>query len=258
MSPTLAPLAPAVILVRPQLGQNIGSCARAMLNFGLTDLRLVAPRDGWPNADAGPSASGADSVLAAARMFETVQAAVADLTHVYATTVRGRELTRPVVTPAQAAAEMRARAGQSGLMFGPERSGLLTGDLVIAHAILTVPVNPAFGSLNLAQAVLLAAYEWFGAGDATPASVLANYDAPAPHGELEGLIAAFDATLDAAGYFAPPETVAAKRMTLRNLLTRPAYSGKEVRTLRGMVTALGEGRRRRKPEIEHPEANPKE
>ena len=234
---------PAVILVRPQLGQNIGSCARAMLNFGLTDLRLVAPRDGWPNVDAGPSASGADSVLADARVFDTLQEAVADLHYIYATTVRGRELTRPVVTPHRAAAEMRERDAPSGLLFGPERSGLLTTDLVVAHAILTVPVNPAFGSLNLAQAVLLAAYEWYQAGATTEASVLANYDAPAAHGELEGLIEAFDAELAAAGYFAPPETVAAKRMTLRNLLTRPAYSGKEVRTLRGMVTAFT-GRRR--------------
>ena len=243
--PDAGTLGPAVILVRPQLGQNIGACARAMLNFGLNDLRLVCPRDGWPNADAAPSASGADSVLAAARVFDTVQAAVADLSYVYATTVRGRELTRPVVTPHAAAAEMRTRGARSGLMFGPERSGLLTDDLVIANAILTVPVNPAFGSLNLAQAVLLTAYEWFRAGDATPPSALANYAAPAPHAELEGLLAATDAALVAAGYFAPPETVAAKRLTLRNLLTRPAWSGKEVRTLRGMITALHRGPRNR-------------
>ncbi|QXQ08061.1 RNA methyltransferase [Sphingosinicellaceae bacterium] len=233
---------PAVILARPQLGQNIGACARAMLNFGLTDLRLVAPRDGWPNPDAGPAASGADSVLAGARVFDTVQAAIADLGYVYATTVRGRELTRPVVTPAGAATEMRARPAKSGLLFGAERSGLLTEELVIAHAILTIPVNPAFGSLNIAQAVLLTAYEWFRVGDSTPASALANYAVPAPHAELEGLIEATSEALAVAGYFAPPETVAAKRLTLRNLLTRPAYSGKEVRTLRGMITALGKGR----------------
>ena len=235
---------PAVILVRPQLGQNIGSCARAMLNFGLRDLRLVSPRDGWPNDDAWPSASGADIVLSEARVFGTLQEAVADLSYVYATTVRGRELTRPVVTPGRAATEMRGRAATSGLIFGPERSGLLTTDLVVAHAILTVPVNPAFGSLNLAQAVLLAAYEWFQAGDATPETQLVNYDAPAPHGELESLIEAVDGGLRAAGYFAPPETVAAKELTLRNLLTRPAYSAKEVRTLRGIVTALVKGQRR--------------
>lgn len=230
--------APAVILVRPQLGQNIGSCARAMLNFGLTDLRIIAPRDGWPNPDAGPAASGADSVLAAARMFDTVQEAVADLSYVYATTVRGRELTRPVVTPAGAAAEMRGRGATSGLMFGAERSGLLTEELVVAHAILTVPVNPAFGSLNLAQAVLLTAYEWFKAGDDTPLAALVNYEAPAPHAELEGLIGALSKALEAALYFGPPETVAAKRLALRNMLTRPAWSAKEVRTWRGMVTAL--------------------
>ena len=235
--------APAVILVRPQLGQNIGSCARAMLNFGLTDLRLVSPRDGWPNPDAGPAASGADSVLAGARVFDTVQAAVADLAYVYATTVRGRELTRPVVTPAGAAAEMRARPAISGLMFGAERSGLLTEELVVAHAILTVPVNPAFGSLNLAQAVLLTAYEWFKARDETPETALANYEGPAPHGELEGLIDALSEALEAARYFGPPETVGAKRLALRNMLTRPAWSAKEVRTWRGMVTALARGPR---------------
>ncbi len=234
--------APAVILVRPQLGQNIGSCARAMLNFGLNDLRLVSPRDGWPNPDAGPAASGADSVLAAARVFDTVQAAVADLSYVYATTVRGRELTRPVVTPAGAAAEMRGRAATSGLLFGAERSGLLTEELVVAHAILTVPVNPAFGSLNLAQAVLLTAYEWFKAADDTPAAMLANYEAPAPHVELEALIEAVSVALEAARYFGPPETVAAKRLALRNMLTRPAWSAKEVRTWRGMVTALARTR----------------
>lgn len=238
--------APAIVLVRPQLGANIGSCARAMLNFGLTDLRLVAPRDGWPNADAGPSASGADEVLAAARVFDTVQEAIAELAYVYATTVRGRELTRPVVTPAQAAIEMRGRGARSGLLFGAERSGLLTEELIFANAILTVPVNPAFGSLNLAQAVLLAAYEWYRAGDATPAHALANYEAPAPHAELEGLIAAMDAALAEAGYFAPPETVAAKRLTLRNLLTRPAWTAKETRTWRGMVTALHRGPRIRR------------
>lgn len=238
--------APAIILVRPQLGQNIGSCARAMLNFTLTDLRLVAPRDGWPNADAGPAASGADEVLAAARVFDTVQDAVADLAYVYATTVRGRELTRPVVTPGQAATEMRTRGARSGLLFGAERSGLLTEELIFANAILTVPVNPAFGSLNLAQAVLLAAYEWHRAGDATPPVTLANYEAPAPHAELEGLVGALDAALVDAGYFKPPETVAAKRTTLRNLMTRPAWSAKEVRTLRGMVTALHNGPRVRR------------
>ena len=232
-------IAPAVVLVRPQLGENIGACARAMLNFGLTDLRLVAPRDGWPNPDAGPSASGADAVLAAARVFDGVAAAVADLHYVYATTVRSRALTRAVVTPGQAAAEIRARPEPSGLMFGPERSGLETDDLAVAHAVLTVPVNPDFGSLNLAQAVLLSAYEWFRQGDATPAERLDNYEGPAPHADLEGLIAALDDALEAKDYYRVSGGRAANaRRNLRNLLTRPAFTANEVRTLRGVVTAL--------------------
>ena len=233
---------PAVVLVRPQLGANIGATARAMLNFGLTDLRLVAPRDGWPNPDAGPSASGADVVLADARVFADVGEAIGDLTYVYATTVRNRDLTRPVVTPAAAAAEMRGRPGRSGLLFGPERAGLLTDDLLLAHAILTVPVNPSFGSLNLAQAVLLAAYEWYQASDTTPAATIANYAGPAARDELERLIAAVDADLTAAGYYGLPSRAAAARRAIRNMLTRPAFSDNEVRTLRGMFRTLAQGR----------------
>jgi len=229
---------PAIVLVRPQLGANIGACARAMLNFGLTDLRLVAPRDGWPNPDAGPAASGADSVLADAKVFGTVAEAIADLGLVYATTVRNRALTRPVVTPAAAASALRATPGLGGVMFGPERSGLETEDLALAHGVLTVPVNPAFASLNLAQTVLLAAYEWFQAGDATPPEVMANYAGPAANVELERLIADVETRLAAAGYFNVPGRAEAARLTLRNLLTRPAFSENEVRTLRGVVRSL--------------------
>lgn len=234
---------PAIILVRPQLGANIGAAARAMLNFGLTDLRLVAPRDGWPNPDAGPSASGADAVLANARVFATVSDAVADLNLVYATTVRNRALTRPVATPRAAAAAVRTVDGCSGIMFGPERSGLETEDLARAHAILTIPVNPDFGSLNLAQAVLLIAYEWFHAGDGTPEVVMANYAGPAVAIELERLIAAVDTELTAANYYAIPGRAEVARLTLRNLLTRPGFSDQEVRTLRGVVRALAQRRR---------------
>lgn len=233
---------PAIILVRPQLGVNIGAAARAMLNFGLTDLRLVAPRDGWPNPDAGPAASGADTVLADARVYATVADAVADLNLVYATTLRNRALTRQVATPAAAAAAMRALDGRSGVMFGPERSGLETDDLVLAHAILTVPVNPDFGSLNLAQAVLLTAYEWFRGGDATPGVTMANYDGPAAQVELERLIGAVDDALTAVNYYAIPGRAEVARLTLRNLLTRPGFSEQEVRTLRGVVRALAQRR----------------
>lgn len=229
---------PAIILVRPQLGANIGACARAMLNFNLTDLRLVSPRDGWPNPDAGPSASGADIVLAEARVFDSVPEAVADLHRVYATTVRNRALTRPVVTPSQAAREIHAQAMPSGFMFGPERSGLETDDLAIAHAVLTIPVNPNFGSLNLAQAVLIGAYEWFRQRDETPDIALANYEGPAAHGELERLIEAMETELERRDYFAVPGRAEMAHRTLRNIVTRPAFSDNEVRTLRGVVRAL--------------------
>ena len=234
---------PAIILVRPQLGANIGATARAMLNFGLTDLRLVSPRDGWPNPDAGPAASGADAVLAGAQTFGNASEAVADLNLVYATTLRNRALTRPVLTPAAAADAMRACDGRSGVMFGPERSGLETEDLAVAHAVLTVPVNPDFGSLNLAQAVLVVAYEWFRRGDATPEVAMANYAGPAANIELERLIAAVDAELTAANYYAIPGRAEVARLTLRNLLTRPGFSEQEVRTLRGVVRALAQRRR---------------
>src|ERR1700742_5183052 len=151
---------PIIVLVRPQLAQNIGKAARAMLNFGLTDLRLVSPRDGWPNPDAGPAASGADIVLEKARLYESVADAVADCAHVYATTVRKRGVTKPVVTPEEAARSIHADGGRSAILFGPERSGLETDDVAIARSIITVPINPDFGSLNLAQAVILVAYEW--------------------------------------------------------------------------------------------------
>ena len=236
-------VAPAVILVRPQLGVNIGACARAMLNFGLTDLRLVAPRDGWPNPDAGPAASGADVVLETAQVFDTVAAACAGLGLVFATTIRNRELTRRVVTPAQAARDFHGLAAQGGVMFGPERTGLETEDLAVANAIVTIPVNPAFGSLNLAQAVLVTAYEWARQGSEMPDEMLVNHDGPAPHEELEGLIGAIDAQLAINGYYNPVKgRAAAARLTMRNLLARPQFSAGEVRTLRGIVRGLSRPR----------------
>src|SRR5688500_5609685 len=152
--------APTIVLVRPQLGENIGKAARAMLNFGLTEMRLVEPRDGWPNPEAGPAASGADEVLAGAQVYPSVAEAVADCAHVYATTVRKRGVTKPVLTPEAAALEIAGNRGRSAILFGPERSGLETEDVALARTIITVPVNAAFPSLNLAQAVVLCAYEW--------------------------------------------------------------------------------------------------
>ncbi len=209
-----------------------------MLNFGLTELRLVSPRDGWPNPSAGPAASGADEVLEHAAVFETLADAVADCAHVYATTVRKRGVTKPVVTPEQAARAIHADPGRSALVFGPERSGLDTEDVALARAIVTVPINPQFASLNLAQAVILCAYEWSKqTGLAQP--TLEELLPPAPQEELEGMIAQLDTILQPTGYFYPEDRAAATRLTLRNLLTKPGWNHLEVRTLRGVLTHLG-------------------
>jgi tRNA/rRNA methyltransferase len=237
------PTSPIIVLVRPQLGENIGKAARAMLNFGLTEMRLVTPRDGWPNPDAGPSAAGADEVLAQAQVYETLADAVADCAHVYATTVRKRGVTKPVVTPEEAAREIRDAAGRSAIVFGPERSGLETDDVALARTILTVPVNPDFGSLNLAQAVILCAYEW-SKHAALEQPTLTELLPPAPQDELEGMIGQFEGMLDEAGYFFPPGRAAATRRTLRNLLTKPGWNHLEVRTLRGVLSALANPRQR--------------
>ncbi|HVJ00907.1 MAG TPA: RNA methyltransferase [Sphingomonas sp.] len=233
---------PVVVLVRPQLGENIGKAARAMLNFGLTEMRLVAPRDGWPNPSAGPAASGADVVLENARVFDSVADAVADCTHVYATTVRKRGVTKPVVTPEEAAREIRSAPTRSAILFGPERSGLETDDVALARTIVTVPINPEFGSLNLAQAVILVAYEW-SKGSALESPPATDLDPPAPQEELDGMIGQLDAMLEESGYYFPPDRVPATRRTLRTLLTKPGWSSQELRTLRGVLSAL-EGKKR--------------
>lgn len=228
---------PVIVLVRPQLGENIGKAARAMLNFGLAELRLVAPRDGWPNPSAGPAASGADSVLADAKVYETVAEATADCVHVYATTVRKRGVIKPVVTPEVAAQAIHAEAGRSAILFGPERSGLETDDVAVARTIVTVPINPEFGSLNLAQAVILIAYEWSkGVALASPPST--ERAGPAPQAELDGLIAHLDGILETAGYYFPPDRAHVDRRALRTILTSPGWNAGEVRTLRGVMRSI--------------------
>jgi tRNA/rRNA methyltransferase len=235
---------PIIILCRPQLGENIGKAARAMLNFGLTELRLVAPRDGWPNPNAGPAASGADIVLANAQVFPTLAEATADIAHVYATTVRKRGVTKPVITPEVAAREIFGNAGRSAILFGAERSGLESDEVNVARAIITVPINPEFGSLNLAQAVILCAYEWSKTQTlASPPKT--DLEPPATQFELDGLIEQLDAMLEPLNYFTPIDRAPVTRRTLRNLLTKPAWNALEVRTLRGVLTTLN---RRRSPE----------
>ena len=235
------PQPPVIVLVRPQLGENIGKAARAMLNFGLTEMRLVTPRDGWPNPSAGPSAAGADIVLERATVFEMLGEAVADCAHVYATTVRKRGVTKPVFTPEEAARDIHAAGiNRSAIVFGPERSGLETDDVALARAIITVPVNPEFASLNLAQAVVLCAYEW--SKGAAPGLVeqptVEEILPPAPQAELDGLIAHYEALLEPFEYFEPPARAATTRRTLRNMLTKPGWNHLEVRTMRGVLSAL--------------------
>jgi tRNA/rRNA methyltransferase len=234
--------APIIILVRPQLGENIGKAARAMLNFGLTEMRLVAPRDGWPNPDAGPAASGADIVLEKAQVFDTLAEAVADISHVYATTVRKRGVTKPVLTPAEAANEIIAAPARSAILFGAERSGLETDEVALARNIITVPINPEFGSLNLAQAVILCAYEW-SKHQMLSSPPKMELDPPAPQGELDGMIDQMFGLLEPRNYFFPPDRAAATKQTLRNLLTKPGWNSLEIRTLRGVLSNFGNSRR---------------
>ena len=235
---------PVIVLVRPQLGQNIGKAARAMLNFGLTELRLVAPRDGWPNPDAGPAASGADIVLEQARVFDTAEEAIADCSTVFASTVRRRDLVMPVVGPQEMASRITSSDGRSAILFGPERSGLETEEVALANAIVTVPINPGFASLNLAQAVILLAYEWSKRSDLAQPTVK-DIEEAAPHGDLEGLIGQLDDELVAKGYFHPPSRTQATRNTIRTIFTKTGWSSREVKAVRGIIRALVDPPRRR-------------
>lgn len=233
---------PAIVLVGPQLGENIGASARAMLNCGLEDLRLVAPRDPWPNPAARPAASGADRVLDSAKLFADCGAAIADLHRVYATTARPRDLAKHVVTPRQAAAEMRQQidAGQRvGILFGRERIGLLNDELTLANAIVTVPLNPSYSSLNLAQAVLLMAYEWRLSGDSSQPRVLERAGSPpASQAQMASFFDHLEVALDATGFFKTDELRPSLVRNLRNLFQRADLSDQEVRTLHGVITSL--------------------
>ena len=215
-----------------------------MLNFGLSELRLVSPRDGWPNPEAGPAASGADRVLENAHLFDSVADAIADCSTVYASTVRRRDLIMPVVGPEDMASAMHGSTGRSAILFGPERSGLETEDVALANAIVTVPINPDFGSLNLAQAVILLAYEW-SRGTSLAQPTAKEAEPAAPMAELESMIGQLDDALDAAGYYFPPERTQATRHTIRTIMSKPGWSSRELKAVRGMLRALVNPRPRR-------------
>ncbi|MGE3528774.1 MAG: RNA methyltransferase [Methyloceanibacter sp.] len=245
---------PAVILVKPQLGENIGFAARAMANFGLTDLRLVAPRDGWPNDKARAAAAGAAALVDRATVYPTVAEAIGELNFVLASTARPREMVKPVLSPARAAAEFRrrgAKAERTGVLFGPERSGLDNDTIALADAILTAPVSQDFASLSLPQAVLLFGYEWFkGAASApalgrakTPAGARAGKTAhprtrPARRAELLALFAHLEGELDRAGFLYPAEKRPSMVRSIRNMFHRMSATEQDVRTWRGIEASL--------------------
>ena len=248
-----APAGPVVILVEPQLGENIGTAARAMLNCGLTELRLVRPRDGWPNAKALAAASGADAVVENASVFDSTEAAIADLNRVYATTARHRGMIKAVVTPRQAATEMRAasaRGERVGVLFGPERTGLVNDDIPLADTILQVPLNAAYSSLNLAQAVLIVGYEWFQARDGTlPRELVTNETRPATKAELLNFFTHLEQELDDCGFLRHTDKRPSMVRNIRNLFQRADLTEQEIRTLHGIIKELAHERvrRRRRP-----------
>lgn len=244
-SPEVRMHSPTIVLVEPQLGENIGAAARAMANFGLTDLRLVKPRDGWPSEKARAAASGALWIVDEARVFDSTEAAIADLNFVYATTARARDIPKEVVGPREAVGVLKARqaAGQStGILFGRERWGLTNDEVALADSIVTFPVNPAFASLNIAQAVLLLSYEWLsaGLGGALPTrEAIPDIDlAPAPKQHLFGLMRHLEEALEPTGYFRTADMKPTMVHNLRAVLQRSGLTRDEIDVLHGVVAAL--------------------
>jgi tRNA/rRNA methyltransferase len=237
---------PIVVLVEPQLGENIGTAARAMANFGLTRMRLVRPRDAWPNIHARRAASGADAVLDGAVLYDSLPAALADCHFVLATTARAHDQAKPVIGPSEAASEMAPRIAAKetvAVVFGRERWGLMNDEVGLADRIVTFPVNPAFASLNLAQAVLLVSYEWFKvAGGGLPFQ-MQQRSPPAGKEQLFALFASLERELERVEFFRPAEKRDTMTINLRNIITRMAPSQQDIQTLHGVVTAIAEGRK---------------
>jgi tRNA/rRNA methyltransferase len=248
---------PAIVLVKPQLGENIGFAARAMANFGLSDLRLVAPRDGWPNDKAHAAAAGAAFVVEQASVYASVEQAIGALNYVIAATARPREMVKPVLAPETAANELRRRAMQdegTAVLFGPERSGLDNDTIALADAILTAPVSQDFASLSLPQAVLLFGYEWLKSETAKPARVpparlgepaSEGVSVPATRQELFALFQHLEGELDHAGFLRPPEKRPTMVRAIRNMFHRMGATEQDVRTWRGIVAALSKHRVKR-------------
>ncbi|MBK8839399.1 MAG: RNA methyltransferase [Hyphomonadaceae bacterium] len=234
---------PAFILLAPQMGENIGAAARVMANFGLTDLRLVAPRDGWPNPAAETMSAGALPDVVTAQVFERVEDAIRDCGLVLATTARPRGMEKPVLGASEAVARVRATPRRTAILFGAERSGLPNEAVALADAILSFPVSPSFASLNLAQAVALIAHAYSEANASGPPAAFTDaVDAPATREELMGMMEHFEDELDRAGFFFPEAKRAPMVLNLRNAFTRAGWTAQEVRTFRGAIKALAIGR----------------
>jgi len=251
---------PSVILVNPQLGENIGTAARAMANFALTDLRIVDPRDGWPNAKARSSATKGDWIIDDARVHDKLTDALDDLNYVYATTARPRDMIKPVMTPDQAASDMHARIAQGqkvGVMFGRERWGLHNDEIALADVVVMAPVDPSHASLNIAQAVLLIGYEWYrpiagslgmGTDEAAPqieTGLKMPETRPATKEELVGMFEHLERELDEGGFFKTDEIRPKMVVNLRNMMGRAQFTEQEVRTFRGIISSLSRGRFKR-------------
>jgi tRNA/rRNA methyltransferase len=227
------------ILVGPQMGENIGAAARAMLNFGVRDLRLVAPRDGWPNEKADAMAAGAFAEMPPVQVFERLEDALADLHYVLATTARPRDMVKPVFTPESGLQELRMRFEQNqtiGIVFGAERAGLLNDDISLCHGVISIQTNPEFPALNLAQSVLLMAYEW---NRTASSPIQEDRNIPAPHGEVNAFLERLDVALNESGLFFREENLKpTMQRNLRNIFTRHDLTVQEIRTLHGVLSAL--------------------
>jgi len=238
---------PIVVLVEPQLGENIGAVARAMANFGLSPLRLVNPRQGWPNDKARMMATGAGRLLDAAVLYPTLVAAIADCNFVLATTARAHDQAKPVIGPAEAATLMAAKIGAGAnvaILFGRERNGLENDEVALADAIVTLPVNPAFASLNLAQAVVIVAYEWFKLASAgTLPFAMPNKSAPAPKQQLLAFFETVERELEKVEFFRPPDKRETMQINLRNIFSRMQPTQQDIQTLHGVIMAIAEGRK---------------
>jgi tRNA/rRNA methyltransferase len=237
---------PIVVLVEPQLGENIGAAARAMANFGLSRLRIVKPRQAWPNDKARMMAAGADRVLDEAELFDTLEAAIADCSFVFATTARAHDQAKRVIGPADAAVEAAPRIGAGetvAVLFGRERNGLENDEVALADCIVTLPVNPAFASLNLAQAIVIVAYEWFKLVGSGLPFAMPQKSASAPKQQLLAFFASLERELEKVEFFRPPDKRETMQINLRNIFTRMQPTQQDIQTLHGVIMAIAEGRK---------------